>query len=704
MRRKCRLIFLIVMVLIFQSHIVFAVPAFVQKKNSSSQNVSSVAATFDSTPISGNLLIAIVSNRVSSIPTTPTGWSVAISTTNVSPGQVIYYKIAGASEPTTVTVTDYATTDQRLGIQIFEYSGVDTLDQTNQSSGNGSSLSTGSITTTVADELLIAGVVTLSSTNFSAWSNSFTEQHDFGVGGFGTQITAGGADRIVTTTGSYSTTATASVSGNWRAQIASFSVAGSINISGTCKQVDQSTDCTDIGAIHVAVNGTLQAETQPTAAGTWSITGVTIPASGDVITVFIADALNPNLAVAVTKYDGTGNMTGIELIAEHLTLGSDDNQTLTNVDLSQYDNSVSGDEDLFYEVDVNNDLVVDIDGILNEELYIKVGNTYRPDSGNSGNVTTHDIEINGTLTADGNTFTISGNWVNSGIFTANTSTVVLNGSNQTITGSSTFNNFSKTESSNNSTDSILTFDNTATQTISGLLTLDGFDADDRINLVSDSPGTQWSLVLSASASKAIDFIDVTDSDASDSDANQKPVNPTNALDGGNNLDWFLSLQLVKVFFQGDNCLASSDADADCNGGVTSLSVPTGVIYTFVIYVSNTSAFAVTDIRFQDDIDDVAADYFEFQINTFAAGQGLQWATTGSGTSNKAQIKSALNTGTALSNAFDGSTGTNEYCGIDTGGSPDQLICGGDASSPNNDSVDVAAGDTFAIMFNIIKRD
>jgi len=79
LRRKYFLGFSIVMIFVFQIHIAFAAPVFVQKKNSSSQNTSSVVETFDSTPISGNLLIAIVSNRTSSTPTTPAGWSVAIS-------------------------------------------------------------------------------------------------------------------------------------------------------------------------------------------------------------------------------------------------------------------------------------------------------------------------------------------------------------------------------------------------------------------------------------------------------------------------------------------------------------------------------------------------------------------------------------------------------------------------------------------------
>ena len=219
-----------------------------------------------------------------------------------------------------------------------------------------------------------------------------------------------------------------------------------VTISGTCKQNDQSTDCTDTGTIKVAVDGVLQAQTQATVAGTWSITGVAKPTSGAIITVFIDGvASSEDRAVAVTKYDGTGDITSVELIEGRLSLGSADNQTLTNADIAAYDNSVSGDADIPVEVDAANDLVVDSNSSwTGEELYIGSGEIYRPDSASSGNVATADLENNGTIIADGNTLTISGSWVNSGTFTANTSRVIFNGAaagtiSGTLVGTSAFN-------------------------------------------------------------------------------------------------------------------------------------------------------------------------------------------------------------------------------------------------------------------------
>jgi hypothetical protein len=152
-----------------------------------------------------------------------------------------------------------------------------------------------------------------------------------------------------------------------------------------------------------------------------------------------------------------------------------------------------------------------------------------------------DLSItNGTLdvSAGNHQINVAGDWNNSGSFLARNGTVVFDGGNQTINGSTTFNNLTKIDASNDATDVTLAFDNTATQTINGTLTLDGLDTDDRINLVSDSAGNQWSINLAATASKAIDFVDVTDSDATGSDPIQLAIEPVNAVDGGNNDGWF----------------------------------------------------------------------------------------------------------------------------------------------------------------------
>lgn len=166
------------------------------------------------------------------------------------------------------------------------------------------------------------------------------------------------------------------------------------------------------------------------------------------------------------------------------------------------------------------------------------------------------------------------------------------------------------------------------------------------------------------------------------------------------------LGLVKaVFDQAGNCLASSDNDPACGvAPFNDTAVLTGTRLTFVIYVDNTTAITANDIRFIDDIDDNAGagDYFQFVTDTYGAGQGLAFGTTGSGDT-KANIRTAAMTGTPLTNALDGAAQLNEYAGIDTAASPDRLYVGGDNVSPDNDQVDVG-NQVWAITFDVIKLD
>jgi hypothetical protein len=211
-----------------------------------------------------------------------------------------------------------------------------------------------------------------------------------------------------------------------------------ITVSGTAHQYDQSTPVNS-GTVAVAVNDVLQVgKTGTISGGAWSIPNVTV-FGGDIVTVFIDGAADANEAIGIAKYDDVGDVTGINLFERHLSIGSNDNQTITNADLALFDNSnVDADEDNFHDVDGGNDLSICIvSGCIDAELWIKTGNTYRPDSASSGNVATHDIEINGTVMMDGNTFTVNGSWDNNGTTTADTSTVIFTATSTTETIDST---------------------------------------------------------------------------------------------------------------------------------------------------------------------------------------------------------------------------------------------------------------------------
>jgi hypothetical protein len=220
----------------------------------------------------------------------------------------------------------------------------------------------------------------------------------------------------------------------------------SITISGTCKQNNETTDCTDAGVNHIiryAINGTLKNNIQKTVAGTWTISGVATPASGDIITVFIeGEAASSSQAVAVTKYSGSGNIASMELMEGHLTIGSDQNTTITNANLALYDSSVSN-KRIFYDVN-GTTLNVDADNkVAKDEINVRTGDTYQPNSGGGDTINVGKVEYLGNLTLDSNTVNASSSWDKngSGLLTAGTSTVVMSSASAVVDpGSGGFNN------------------------------------------------------------------------------------------------------------------------------------------------------------------------------------------------------------------------------------------------------------------------
>ena len=218
-----------------------------------------------------------------------------------------------------------------------------------------------------------------------------------------------------------------------------------INISGTARAFDQTTNAS-YGTVGVAVNGVLQAgKTGTIAGGAWTIPNVTA-FTGDIITVFVSTTTATTRAVAVTKYTSTGDITGMKLYQMHLTLGSDDAPVLTNTDISQYDNSVSGNSAIFDDVSGGNLNVCAGTNCANARLLVMAGTTYEPGV-SGGNVTTPNLQIDGTLTADANTITVSRSWKNNAVFNKGTSTVIFSATstNETIdsstaTSSAAFNN------------------------------------------------------------------------------------------------------------------------------------------------------------------------------------------------------------------------------------------------------------------------
>jgi hypothetical protein len=218
----CGVIFLVILA---QTVPVRAAISKVQSTTGVTDGGTSVSATFAAGATANNLLIAICGARASVTFTGPSGFSSAINEAG-SPSQGIFYLVAAGGE-TTLSCSSGGTSS-RLGIHIYEYGGTATsspFDVANSAASRSTTPATGSINTNNADSLLIAGITVDGTTSLSSWTNSFVEQHDFANGGNpGSANTYGGADLIVSSTGTYSTGAT-SANGNWRGQIAAFMAA-----------------------------------------------------------------------------------------------------------------------------------------------------------------------------------------------------------------------------------------------------------------------------------------------------------------------------------------------------------------------------------------------------------------------------------------------------------------------------------------------
>lgn len=129
-----------------------------QKDYFSSASATTHTVTFNTTPIRNNLLLLPIA--ADGVITTPTGWTQITGGVNYTDTE-LYYKIAGASEATSIVVTINAST--ALAASAIEYTGnlgVSPLDQTASNIGSGTTgvatWATGTTpATTVAKELVI---------------------------------------------------------------------------------------------------------------------------------------------------------------------------------------------------------------------------------------------------------------------------------------------------------------------------------------------------------------------------------------------------------------------------------------------------------------------------------------------------------------------------------------------------------------------
>ena len=161
----------------------------------------------------------------------------------------------------------------------------------------------------------------------------------------------------------------------------------------------------------------------------------------------------------------------------------------------------------------------------------------------------------GTFTAPSGNFTVGGDWNNTGgTFNANSGTVILNGVSQTITGSTNFNNLTKSVASAD----VITLPSGQTQTFAGTLTLNGA-ANNLLTIVSSSTTTQAN--INPQGSYSISYIAVS----GNNNLSASPLVPTNATNNGNNTNW--TLPAASYVWTGTNSTNWNDAANWNLGGV-----------------------------------------------------------------------------------------------------------------------------------------
>lgn len=246
------------------------------------------------------------------------------------------------------------------------------------------------------------------------------------------------ATRILTGTGDTFTTSAVTYTSAIQSLVGFYETAAPFVISGTCKQYDKTTNCTNGLTVKFAKNGVLQAQTAVTAGGAYSITGGTA-STDDNIHIFLDNVDDNQEAVVVSYYDGTGAMVNANLIAETLVIGTDDNVINGYGELDDYDYSASGDEDIFFDVDGSG--VLDTDATsqsTQDRLYI-----YKNFQTNAPVITVNlEVPTDGSLNTESNTapMTIAGSFTVAGTWTANTNTTTFTSTSggRTISSASTF--------------------------------------------------------------------------------------------------------------------------------------------------------------------------------------------------------------------------------------------------------------------------
>lgn len=222
-------------------------------------------------------------------------------------------------------------------------------------------------------------------------------------------------------TGSLVTAYTSTLSGDttWTAGTCGVNVAGTANGNNGA-------------TVKVAINGSVQGQTTTIGGGTWTISNITQPSVNDIITVWVDNVADNLESTGITKWS-SGSITGMVLNTNVLTIGSNQNTSLstTNLGLCDFDTGCA-DEDIMHSSSGGGLTVDASSAYTGETLSVLASNTLTVASGSSESISTEKISNAGTITATGTpTITLSGAsgtlFTNTGTFTPDSSSTVISG-------------------------------------------------------------------------------------------------------------------------------------------------------------------------------------------------------------------------------------------------------------------------------------
>ena len=278
--------------------------SFIQVASATPQTkTTTVSATYAAAETAGDLNIVVVgwNDTTSTVQSVKDNvgntYNLAIGPTKGTGLQEsIYYaaNIVGGSNTVTVTFNQSANGPD---LRILEYRGVTTLDAKAGASGSGSAANSGSATTTSANELIFGADIVATTT--TAAGSGFTSRIITSPDGDIAE------DKVATTAGSNSATATLSGSGAWVMQMATFSAAAVA--APTVTSVLPNTGST-AGGTAVTITGTNFASGATVTFGGTAATNVVVASSTTITATTPAHAAGA-VTVTVTVSGQSGSLT-----------------------------------------------------------------------------------------------------------------------------------------------------------------------------------------------------------------------------------------------------------------------------------------------------------------------------------------------------------------------------------------------------------